>query len=140
MIFGKFVTLKENDLLLDNTILLVLSKIFIQRRLDYFFRSNSLQESIKTTITLAAFPADHSPITFSLCHLKEFPRGRRLWKFNKSLIKNENYHEQMKKLIKIVLNNLNQDNIVDPQFRWEYLKLEIKNFFQKVLREIRKLN
>ena len=138
--FGKFVTLKENDLLLDNTILLVLSKIFIQRRLDYFFRSNSLQESIKTTITLAAFPADHSPITFSLCHLKEFPRGRGLWKFNKSLIKNENYHEQMKKLIKIVLNNLNQDNIVDPQFRWEYLKLEIKNFFQKVLREIRKLN
>ena len=72
MIFGKFVTLKENDLLLDNTILLVLSKIFIQRRLDYFFISNSLQESIKTTITLAAFPADHSPITFSLCHLKEF--------------------------------------------------------------------
>ena len=131
MIFGKFVTLKENDLLLDNTILLVLSKIFIQRRLDYFFISNSLQESIKTTITLAAFPADHSPITFSLCHLKEFPRGRGLWKFNKSLIKNENYHEQMKKLIKIVLNNLNQDNIVDPHFRWEYLKFEIKNFFKR---------
>ena len=131
MIFGKFVTLKENDLLLDNTILLVLSKIFIQRRLDYFFISNSLQESIKTTITLAAFPADHSLITFSLCHLKEFPRGRGLWKFNKSLIKNENYHEQMKKLIKIVLNNLNQDNIVDPHFRWEYLKFEIKNFFKR---------
>ena len=131
MIFGKFVTLKENDLLLDNTILLVLSRIFIQRRLDYFFISNSLQESIKTTITLAAFPADHSPITFSLCHLKEFPRGRGLWKFNKSLIKNENYHEQMKKLIKIVLNNLNQDNIVDPHFRWEYLKFEIKNFFKR---------
>ena len=131
MIFGKFVTLKENDLLLDNTILLVLSRIFIQRRLDYFFISNSLQESIKTTITLAAFPADHSPITFSLCHLKEFPRGRGLWKFNKSLIKNENYHEQMKKLIKIVLNNLNQDNIVDPHFRWEYLKFEIKIFFKR---------
>ena len=131
MIFGKFVILKENDLLLDNTILLVLSRIFIQRRLDYFFISNSLQESIKTTITLAAFPADHSPITFSLCHLKEFPRGRGLWKFNKSLIKNENYHEQMKKLIKIVLNNLNQDNIVDPHFRWEYLKFEIKNFFKR---------
>ena len=131
MIFGKFVTLKENDLLLDNTILLVLSRIFIQRRLDYFFISNSLQESIKTTITLAAFPADHSPITFSLCHLKEFPRGRGLWKFNKSLIKNENYHEQMKKLIKIVLNNLNQDNIVDPHFRWECLKFEIKNFFKR---------
>ena len=101
---------------------------FIQRRLDYFFISNSLQESTKTTDTLAAFSTDHSPITFSLCHLKEFPRGKGLWKFNKSLIKNENYREQMKTLIKHVLDNLDQDNIVDPQFRWEYLKYEIRKF------------
>ena len=51
---------------------------FIQRRLDYFFISNSLQESTKTTDTLAAFSTDHSPITFSLCHLKELPRGKGL--------------------------------------------------------------
>ena len=79
---------------------------FIQRRLDYFFISNSLRESIKTTYTLAAFSADRSPITFSLCHLKEFPRGKGLWKFNKSLINNENYLEQMKNFIKNVLDNL----------------------------------
>ena len=101
---------------------------FIQRRLYYFFISNSLQESTKTTDTLAAFSTDHSPITFSLCHLKEFPRGKGLRKFNKSLIKNENYREQMKTLIKHVLYNLDQDNIVDPQFRWEYLKYEIRKF------------
>ena len=46
---------------------------FIQRQLDFFFISNSLQESTKTTDTLAASSIDHSPITFSLCHLKEFP-------------------------------------------------------------------
>ena len=34
----------------------------------------------------------------------------------------------MKTLIKPVLYNLDQDNIVDPQFRWEYLKYEIKKF------------
>ena len=32
----------------------------------------------------------------------------------------------MKTLIKNVLNNLDQDNIVGPQFRWEYLKYEIR--------------
>ena len=32
---------------------------FIERRLDYFFISNSLQESIKTKDTLAAFSTDH---------------------------------------------------------------------------------
>ena len=101
---------------------------FIQRRLDYFFISNSLQESTKTTDTLAAFSTDHSLITFSLCHLKEFPQRKGLWKSNKSLIKNENYREQMKILIKHVLNNLDQDNIVDPKVRWEYLKYEIIKF------------
>ena len=55
---------------------------------------------------------------------KEFPRGKGLWKFNKSLIKNENYREKMETLIKHVLNNLDQDKIVVPQFRWEYLKYE----------------
>ena len=37
----------------------------IQRRLDYFFMSNFLQESIKNTVTLAAFSTVHSPITLS---------------------------------------------------------------------------
>ena len=32
----------------------------------------------------------------------------------------------MKRLIKNVLDNLDQDNIVDLQFRWEYLKNEIR--------------
>ena len=48
--------------------------------------------------------------------------------------------EQMKKLIKNVLENLDQDNKVDPQFRQEYLKNEIRKFSsQKVLPEIKKL-
>ena len=86
------------------------------KRLDYFFISNSLQESIKTRGTLAAFSTDHSLITFCLFHFKKISQGKGLWKFNKSLINNENYSEQIKMLIKNVLNNLNQDNIVDPQF------------------------
>ena len=34
----------------------------------------------------------------------------------------------MKTLIKHVIDNLDQDNIVDPQFRCEYLEYEIKQF------------
>ena len=33
----------------------------------------------------------------------------------------------MKTLIKNVLDNLDQDNIQDRQFRWEYLNYEIRN-------------
>ena len=78
--------------------------------------------------TLATFSTDHSPILFSLCQINEFHCGKGLWKFNKSLIKNENYLEEMKKKIKSVLNDLNQNNIENPQFCWEYLKYEIRKF------------
>ena len=87
------------------------------KKFKLFLISNFFQESIKTKNNLTVFSTDHSPITLSLCPLKEFPRGRGLWKFNKSLIRNENYREQMRTLIENVRNNLDQDNIVDPQFR-----------------------
>ena len=34
----------------------------------------------------------------------------------------------MKTLIKNVLYNLDQDNVEDPQFHWEYLEYEMGNF------------
>ena len=34
----------------------------------------------------------------------------------------------METLIKNLLDNLNRDSIVDPQFRWEYIKYEIRKF------------
>ena len=98
--------------LFDDLSFLPFTTRFIQRRLDYFFVSNSLQKSIKSAVS-----TDHSPITLSLCHLKGFSQGRGLWKFNKFLIKNENYREQKKMPIKNLLNNLEQVSIVDPQFR-----------------------
>ena len=39
---------------------------YIQRRFDYFFVSNKLQESIKNTDILAYLSTDHSPIFFTL--------------------------------------------------------------------------
>ena len=37
----------------------------IQRRLDYFYISNSMQVSVKNTDVLASLLTDHLPITFS---------------------------------------------------------------------------
>ena len=42
--------------------------------------------------------------------LKRISARQRALEVNKSLIKNENYREQMKTLIKHVLDNLDQDN------------------------------
>ena len=52
----------------------------IQGRLDYFFVSNILQESIKNPDILASFATDHSPIV-NYSKTKEFRKGKGLWKF-----------------------------------------------------------
>ena len=115
---------------------------FIQRRLDYFFVSNVLQERVKKTDILASFATDHSPILFSLNQMSEFSHGKGLWKFNKSLLLNKEYVEKIKEHILLTIKMLDNDDLRDEQVRWEYLKYEIRKFtirFSKNLaKEVRK--
>ena len=74
----------------------------IQRRLEYFYISNSIQVSVKNTDLLASLLTDHSQITFYYFRNEE--RGRRFWKFNNSLTENGEYVHQMKKIISDTLN------------------------------------
>ena len=72
---------------------------YLQRRPDYFFLSNSLQGNIFETDIQVAFCTDHSPITLSLKPINNLPRGRSLWKFNNSLLQNNEYLRKMKTAI-----------------------------------------
>ena len=99
---------------------------YIKKRLDYFFVSNSRQEATKSVDILASLSTDHSPIFITLSKLNEFTKGKGLWKFNNSLISNED--EKMKNHTYDILNFLNNENIKDDQVIWEYLKYEIRKF------------
>ena len=115
---------------------------FIQRRLDYFFVSNVLQERVKKPDILASFATDHSLILFSLNQMSEVSHGKGLWKFNKSLLLNKDYVEKIKEHILLTIKMLDNDDLRDEQVRWEYLKYEIRKFiicFSKNLaNEVRK--
>ena len=110
----------------------------IQKRLDYFYISNSMQGSVKNTDVLASLLTDHSPITLSCFKNQESNRGRGLWKFNNSLIENEEYVLQMKKFISYTLNELFNENILDDQVKWEYLKYNIRKGTIKFSKELAK--
>ena len=86
---------------------------FIQRRLDYFFVFNLLQESVNKTEVLTAFSTDHSPLLFSLDLHKDENRKNGLWKFNNSLSMNSYFQTK---------------GIRDPQVIWEFLKYETSKF------------
>ena len=104
---------------------------YIQRRLDYFFVSNKLQESIKNTDLLASISTDHSPISFTLRRLQIIAKGKGLWIFNSSLTLNKEFVEKMKEHISTCLNLLEKENILDDQVRWEYLKHQVKKISVK---------
>ena len=109
---------------------------YLQRRLDYFFVSNSLQGNICETDIQVAFCTDHSPITLSLKPINNLPRGRSLWKFNNSLLQNDEYLRKMKTAIVETEQQLDSEQIKDDQVRWEYLKFKIRDqtiAFSKVL-------
>ena len=53
---------------------------FIQRRLDYFFISNGLQEFASNTDILTPISTDHCPVLFSLSKEKGDIRGKGFWK------------------------------------------------------------
>ncbi|NQY31445.1 MAG: endonuclease/exonuclease/phosphatase family protein, partial [Flavobacteriaceae bacterium] len=61
----------------------------IHRRLDYIFISNTLQEYVNKVEVLPSILSDHSPVLVSLSESKENYRGKGLWKFNNSLLENQ---------------------------------------------------
>ena len=99
---------------------------FIQRRLDYIFISNTLQELVTTTEILTPISTDHSPVIFSLSKENDCLRGKGFWKFNSSLTKDQTYITEIKKLIRSFCTT--NESLYNRQLKWELLKYEVRKF------------
>ena len=63
---------------------------YMQGRLEYNFVLKNLQELVKTMEILNAFSSDHSPFFFSILNqYQNIKKKQGFWKFNNSLIENE---------------------------------------------------
>ena len=100
----------------------------IQRRLDYIFVSNSLQESAKKAEILNALSSDHFPVFCSFVNNDTFARGSGVWKFNNPLLLNTEFVKKLKIHIKIVKSNLQEKPSFSDYSKWEFLRCEIRNF------------
>ena len=115
----------------------------LQRRLDYLFISNNMQESAKNVKIPNALSTDHSPLFCSFLNLSNISIARGLWKFSNSLISNSNFVNEMKTLIQKVIFSRENDTYLTDQVKWELLKYEIRkfaiNFYRKLVQNSRKL-
>ena len=69
---------------------------FLQRRLDYFLVSDSLQESIETIDIISSVASDHSAIILKLHPTYEGNRGCSYWKFNSSPTEDRQFVNSLK--------------------------------------------
>ena len=74
-----------------------------------------MQESIKDTEILPALSSDHPPIFFTLVSTEPTSKEKRLWKFNNSLLLNEEFVTKMRNYIHLKINETNHKNINDDQ-------------------------
>ena len=65
-----------------------------QHRLDYIFISHNIQEVVKDSEILCAMSTDHSALICSFQHFKKLKKGSGLWKFNNSLVSNEDLKQK----------------------------------------------
>ena len=99
---------------------------FIERRLNYIFISNSVQESVQNIDVFPSFSSDHSSLLLSYKKLPHSNLGKNFWKFNCSLIHDELYVWKIKKHIENIINSIDSD--FNHQIKWEFLKYEIRKF------------
>ena len=99
---------------------------FRQRRLDYFLVSDFLQDHTKHVDIIPAVNTDHSAIVLQLSKIEGPIRGPSYWKFNNSLLDDNNYIDGMRdELSRFLISDHSHD---DPRIYWEFLKFEIKSF------------
>ena len=101
---------------------------FIQRRLNYIFILNNIQEYFKKVSILSSFCSDHSHISCILESSSQIQLGKNFCKFNSSLINDEKYVTQMKQHINKVKCQFNPAFGNKAYVQWEFLKYEIWKF------------
>ena len=111
---------------------------FIQRKLDYIFIPNTLQELVTTTQILTPISTDYSHVLLSLSEGKDFLIGKGFWKFDNSLSKDQNYITKIKKLIRGFCAT--NESLFRSQLRLELLKYEVRKFTINYMKQIAKKN
>ncbi len=97
----------------------------IHCRLDYFFTSNKLHDSINNAAIIPTVKTDHSAITIQLEEVLTERHGKGYWKFNASLIADPEYTNNLK----LNINNWKGEAIgIDGRGTWEYIKYKVRDF------------
>ena len=99
----------------------------IQCRLDYWLVTKHLVSLASKTEIKAYHDSDHSPIYVEIKHENaQTKRGPGFWKFNNSLLENEEFVLKLKFFL--IHAKEKHSNTKDKRLFWEMIKMEIRDF------------
>ena len=96
----------------------------VKSRIDFFLISNSLSESVSDVGTKTSIASDHKAIQLRLQFIN-FVRGPGLWKFNNSLLEDDEFIELVNENYPAIINKYQE--IRDKRLLWELIKMEIRS-------------
>ena len=95
----------------------------VERRLDFFLVSASIQPFVCDADIIGSVSTDHSTITLHLSSTEGNCNGPSYWRFNTSLLQDANYMSNEKSNIQEWKNEFHETE--NPMVKWEYLKYKI---------------
>ena len=96
----------------------------IQRRLDFWLVSDTLQEDVDCVNIIPSIKSDHSAITLSFSGVEDGIRGPSFWKFNSCLVNDQDYCDLLDENVKDWLEKFKE--VVDKRVLWDLLKYKIR--------------
>ena len=94
-------------------------------RIDYFLLAKNLTKRVKKTEIYPSIAHDHNAMYISLSGSSESPRGPGVWKFNNTLLKDEEYLECVRETYSNTVKYYRQ--ATNKRLLWELIKMEITN-------------
>ena len=101
------------------------TKALKKPRIDFFLVAKSLTKSVKKIGIYPSIAPDHHAIYILLSWTCEIPRGPGLWKFNNTLLQDEQYVAKVRETYAKTLNNFG--SLSDKRLLWEMIKMEIRS-------------
>ena len=96
----------------------------LKSRIDFFVISRSISSCVKNVEIRESIAPDHKSVFLNIEVKNEFTRGPGLWKFNNTLLEDENYKDLLEFYYLQILTKYPE--VVDKQLLWELIKMELR--------------
>lgn len=96
----------------------------VKSRIDFFLVAKHLTKFVKKVDIQTSIAPDHNTICLLLSWPDEHPRGPGFWKFNNTLLDDEEYTSKIRELYPELRKKYS--DVKDQQLFWELMKMEIR--------------